>query len=476
VIVSGLPEGVKLDSGTMRTNADGKVEFILKESELAGANIVANPHYSGDFTVSAQALNYDIASGEISKSSVETVEFSITPVASGLTVNADGFSGNEGEAISVKLDLVLEDIDVYSDTLETVNVTFSNVLVGATFTYDDGNGKGSTLTTNAVGTTEKITIEGLTPEQAETLTITPPSYFSGEMNKIKVSVQTVDGSDELVTGVSDTFDIKVNPVTDAATLIINDATSDRSSPESNAFVLDLDASVPDSDQTLDIILTNVQGTLSAGNNDGGGKWTLTQSDLTNLTITPPENVSDDFNISIKAVTKDGSAAALTTATQTISVNVNADETIDHSSQAVGETVYGFAGNDILTGGDGDDSLFGGVGNDQLTGGLGHDELTGGAGNNTFVFSLAENTDNDVIHDFTVGDDSLSFTDVIDDGTATGLDFGDVVSGVSDTVSGGDVTLTLTSGGSLTLSGIGTGGLDVTSLEALIGSANIDISE
>ncbi|WP_310620871.1 calcium-binding protein [Flexibacterium corallicola] len=60
-------------------------------------------------------------------------------------------------------------------------------------------------------------------------------------------------------------------------------------------------------------------------------------------------------------------------------------------------LYGFDGDDWLVGGDGDDMLFGGTGDDKMT---------GVNGSNTFVFE--ENAGNDIITDFTIGQDTLKF--------------------------------------------------------------------
>jgi len=143
--------------------------------------------------------------------------------------------------------------------------------------------------------------------------------------------------------------------------------------------------------------------LSAGNNDGGGKWTLTQSDLMNLTISPDSNVVNDFDISIKAVTKDGSASALETVSKTINVNVNVNETLDYSLSADAAIIKGFAGNDILTGGDGNDDLFGGAGDDTLT---------GGAGSDSFIWT-ATDSGTDSVTDFQTTDgDVLDLSDLL----------------------------------------------------------------
>jgi Ca2+-binding RTX toxin-like protein len=51
-----------------------------------------------------------------------------------------------------------------------------------------------------------------------------------------------------------------------------------------------------------------------------------------------------------------------------------------------DTLYGQAGNDLLLGGDGNDDLYGGAGDDTLEGGAGNDWLSGGDGSDTYLFA------------------------------------------------------------------------------------------
>jgi len=132
------------------------------------------------------------------------------------------------------------------------------------------------------------------------------------------------------------------------------------------------------------------------------------------------------------------------------------------------------GHDLLDGGAGNDTIYGQEGNDVLIGGTGDDLLSGGSGADNFVFSLATDSGDDVISDFEVGTDELSFIDVIDTADNPGtIDLGDVVSGVTD--DGTDVTISLTNGGSVTLQGVGTGWVnDATALQNLIGPDKINV--
>jgi hypothetical protein len=131
--------------------------------------------------------------------------------------------------------------------------------------------------------------------------------------------------------------------------------------------------------------------------------------------------------------------------------------------------------DYLLGRGGDDILSGLGGDDLLIGGYGNDILTGGSGADTFVFSLAANSGNDTITDFTPGTDKLSFIDVIDTDGSNVIDLGDVISAVSD--NGTNITLSLNNGGSINLQGIGNGTVDtVAELQTLLGAANISVEQ
>ena len=85
-----------------------------------------------------------------------------------------------------------------------------------------------------------------------------------------------------------------------------------------------------------------------------------------------------------------------------------------------DTLFGTAGDDLLTGTSGDDTLYGGLGNDVILGeagddliyaGLGQDTLTGGAGGDTYVFTSAAQADGDVITDFDVTEDVIDLSQI-----------------------------------------------------------------
>jgi Ca2+-binding RTX toxin-like protein len=90
-----------------------------------------------------------------------------------------------------------------------------------------------------------------------------------------------------------------------------------------------------------------------------------------------------------------------------------------------DTLLGGNGNDLLSGGAGNDVLKGGNGDDFLSGGPGKDTLTGGSGKDVFNFANEDLLNSgprtkaangigvvnnpDIITDYEIGKDSLSFT-------------------------------------------------------------------
>lgn len=124
------------------------------------------------------------------------------------------------------------------------------------------------------------------------------------------------------------------------------------------------------------------------------------------------------------------------------------ETIDGG--AGDDVIYGNYGNDSISGGIGNDAIFagqnddtvdGGAGDDFIAGNRGNDVLTGGSGADTFFFG-AQDQGADAVTDFSAGEgDRLSFA-----------------GSYSTAASGSDLLITH-GGGTVTLSGVSSTGLD-----------------
>ncbi len=122
--------------------------------------------------------------------------------------------------------------------------------------------------------------------------------------------------------------------------------------------------------------------------------------------------------------------------------------MDYSTKTESIRLYGYAGDDTLSGGSGNDLLRGGDGNDILNGGAGKDLLIGGSGNDTLVggsgadaalFELLDHLDarggngTDTWTDFTVGNvntnteaDKINIASLLD-GHQTETNLGDYLS-------------------------------------------------
>lgn len=115
-----------------------------------------------------------------------------------------------------------------------------------------------------------------------------------------------------------------------------------------------------------------------------------------------------------------------------------------------DRMFGGNENDFLRGGSGNDLMFGGNGNDMLKGGSGEDRIDGGGGDDTLkggsgadLFVFEDYYDEDVITDFTQGEDQLDLTEL---GMAS-------LSILTQTVNGGDLEINYYSYFTLLLEGV-----------------------
>ena len=109
-----------------------------------------------------------------------------------------------------------------------------------------------------------------------------------------------------------------------------------------------------------------------------------------------------------------------------------------------DDLFGGDGDDTLIGGNGNDDLEGGEGDDILEGGAGDDDLVGGFGADTFKFSSGDG--DDVIEDFTPGEDKIDLSAIssIDD-------FSDLEDSITER--GNNVQIELPGRGELTLENV-----------------------
>ncbi|WP_231858164.1 beta strand repeat-containing protein, partial [Thalassospira lucentensis] len=302
VTISGVPDGATLSAGT--DNGDGT--WTLGSDDLDGLTITPANDFSGSFdlTVSAQS-----ADGEDVATMTDTITVDVAGVADAPTLELSDASGSEDSVIALDIDTGL------TDSSEVLTVTISDVPEGATLSAGTDNGDGSWT---------------LSSDQLAGLTITPADDFSGSFD-LTVTAQSADGSDIATT--AGTITVDVAGVADAPTLEISDA----SGLEDSAIALDIDAGLTDSSEVLTVTISGVPdgATLSAGTDNGDGSWTMSAADLNSLTITPADDFSGSFDLTVTAQSADGDDVATTTGSITVDVAGVADAPTLNVSESSG---------------------------------------------------------------------------------------------------------------------------------------------
>ncbi|URK19804.1 Ig-like domain-containing protein [Thalassospira sp. GO-4] len=443
VTISGIPDGATLSAGT--DNGDGT--WTLSPDQLEGLTITPAEDFSGSFDLGVTATSAD---GEDVATTTGSITVDVAGVADAPTLDVSDASGSEDSAIALDIDAGL------TDGSEVLSVTISGVPDGATLSAGTDNGDGTWT---------------LSPNQLEGLTITPAEDFSGSF-EIGVTATSADGEDVATTTGSITVDVA--GVADAPTLTVSNA----SGGEGSAISLAIAAGLTDASEILSVTIAGVPdgASLSAGTDNGDGTWTLSASQLSGLKITPADNYSGNFDLTVTATSVDGADSASISQNLQVEVIDNPNETVigtdgtdrittgdgdDYinaksghdtiSSGGGADTVYGGGGNDIIDSGGGDDRVFGGSGKDTITGGAGddyinaggsHDTVDGGEGNDTIFGGGGKDTITGGAGDDYI--DAGSSSDTVDGGAGN-----DTILGGSghDTLDGGEGTDTLYGGNS-----------------------------
>ena len=151
--------------------------------------------------------------------------------------------------------------------------------------------------------------------------------------------------------------------------------------------------------------------FSSGSDNGGGSWSFTAAELSNLYLLPPAGFTGTLNLTVTASATETANANTASSSQNFTVTIGetsntlttgsaSDQSLDGTSG--NDLIRGYAGNDTVNGGDGNDLIYGGAGNDVLNAGNHNDHLYGGVGND----SLNGDSGNDYL-DGGVGTDILN---------------------------------------------------------------------
>ena len=400
VTISGIPAGAALSVGTI---VNGSAALTL--AQLAGLTITPPADSDVDFTLTVTVTSSELNGGDTATTVLLPV--TVNAVADAPILSAPAASGAEDSAIALDIAAALTDIDG-SESLS--DVTISGIPAGAALSV------GTIVNGSAT----------LTLAQLAGLTITPPADSDVDFTlTVTVTSSELNGGDTATTTVP--LLVSVAAVADAPVLTVQVASGNQDS----AIALNIAAALSDTDGSellLDVTISGIPAgaTLSAGT-IVNGSVTLTQAQLTGLTITPPLDSDTEFTLSVSVTATEGGDTATTTVPLPVSVALAADAPVlgvtfvggfsaDTFSGGLGDdTLDGGGGNDTLDGGGGNDTLFGGAGLDTLAGGSGSDILNGGSNGDIAVFEFART-------EFSISGDS-AFATVVHSGgtTAEGSD-------------------------------------------------------
>lgn len=157
--------------------------------------------------------------------------------------------------------------------------------------------------------------------------------------------------------------------------------SPTSGDEDTAVELSITAEVTNAPNLFDVsvVISGLPAgaTLSAGTDNGDGTYTVSQSDLANLTVTPATDDASDFELEVTAVAT-SQVTGQSTTTLALSAVVGVVAVADAPTVDVSDAVLIdlMSGDDTVVGTDGHDALQGSGGNDTINGGAGNDTLIG----------------------------------------------------------------------------------------------------
>ncbi|MGE0093268.1 MAG: Ig-like domain-containing protein [Alphaproteobacteria bacterium] len=302
ITIAGVPTGASLSAGT--DNGDGT--WTLTPAQLAGLTVTPPANSDADFTLIVSATSTEAAGG--SATTTASLAVTVNAVADDPVVTTSAASGDEDSAIPLSIGALLTDTD---GSESITSLVISGVPAGASLSAGTNNGDGTWT---------------LTPAQLAGLTITPPHNSDVDFS-LTVSVTSTEGENGDTATTTASIAVTVAAVADDPTVTVENASGE----QNTAIPLDIGASLNDTDgsETLSITISGVPtgATLSAGTDNGDGTWTLTQAQLSGLTITPPTDSAEDFTLTVTATATESENGDTAVVTSSLTVSVT-DATAD----------------------------------------------------------------------------------------------------------------------------------------------------
>ncbi len=315
ISIDGIPAGATLTSGTNTfTATDGATSVDVTGWDLDNLTITPPADSDVDFTLGVTATSTEADGGDTA-STLGSIAVSVAADADAPTLDITGApaAGAEDTAIALPdISAALTDVD----GSESLAITIDNIPEGATLV------SGTNSYTAPVGG-GSIDVTGW---DLDALTVTPPANSDVDFT-LGVTATSTDGSDTAST--TGSIPVSVAADADAPTLTLSATTA--SGTEDTAITLpDITTALTDVDgsESLTVTISGVPAgaTLSAGNDNGDGTWTIPAGNLTGLTVTPPANDDTDFTLTVTATATEteNDDAASTIGTIAVSVAADAD--------------------------------------------------------------------------------------------------------------------------------------------------------
>ncbi|MFV3073750.1 beta strand repeat-containing protein, partial [Niveispirillum fermenti] len=294
-IVSGLPVGASLSAGVLVPG----VGYLVQPAQLAGLTVTPPANYSGSFNLTVAATAAEGLGGVAT--TVATLPVTVAGVADIPTLVALPAAGLANSPIPLVVAPVLNDLD----GSEQLSITITGVPSGGVLNH---------------GTLAAIAADGstswsLSPGQLVGLTLTPPHNYSGilDLTVRATATETSGGSQASATS---HIAVTVAPGLGLPDLGHSDLSVSLGAAigiEGQALPLNLLTGLSTVALAADVNTVLVSGlpagaTLNHGALQANGSYLLTLADLTGLTLTPPANFSQNFNLAVSFGVGQGAGA------------------------------------------------------------------------------------------------------------------------------------------------------------------------
>ena len=333
ITLSGIPQGAVLSNANGPINVTDGVA-VLSEADLAGLQIKAPTNSGADFPLNVSVVTTD--GNSTSDPATGTINVGVDAVADVPTLTVGSVTGTEDSAIPLNISAGLND----TDGSEVLSITISDVPPGAVLTLADG----SSFTATPENTT--FLFAG---DQLEGLTITPPENSDADfsLNVVATSLDTDPDTGAVTTSsVEGAMTVNVDPDADAPTLVLDNAAGD----EDSAIALSINAALTDASEVLSVTISDIPegATLTLANgteftaSEGNTSYDIDPSDLAGLTITPPDDSNEDFNLTVTATSTESDGSTSTTSSA-LNVNVTGVADLPTLSVTLGDGTPGTTG-------------------------------------------------------------------------------------------------------------------------------------